>query len=167
MHFRFIHTFPIYLCMSSLHSPPPPPTHTPHPITVIHHPSPASSAMQAAPKLPWQPLGLSSLQPHSYWKKSSGSSLRLSGGCGNWLGVSNHPHPRSEHTQTRTSFRDTKNNPKYILRNNFYGQYCDWVVKGFTLKKKKKKLEMFSGSGLLRNVIIYIFELSIYSSSLL
>lgn len=94
----FIHFQYIYAWVLSTHNPPTP--HTPHPITVIHHPSPASSAMQAAPKLPWQPLGLSSLQPLSYWKKSSGSSLRLSGGCGNWLGVSNHP-PLEVHTHTQ------------------------------------------------------------------
>lgn len=42
-----------------------------------------------------------SLQPCSYWKEGSGS-LRLSGGCGNWLGVSNHPTHTHAHTNSNT-----------------------------------------------------------------
>ncbi len=60
--------------------------------------------------------------PSSYWKESSGS-LRLSGGCGNWLGVSNHPPPPPpppplpKHTHTHTH---THTNNAEEHTDNFY-----------------------------------------------
>ncbi len=62
--------------------------------------------------------GPSFLQPCSYWKESSGS-LRLSGGCGNWLGVSNHsPHlPKHTHTHTCT-YTHNSNTYAQIMQQN-------------------------------------------------
>lgn len=130
MHFRFIHTFPIYLCMSSLHSPLP--SCTPHPITVIHHPSIIRHASS-----PWVAMattsGPISLQPCSYWKEGSGS-LRLSGGCGNWLGVSNHPTHTHAHTNSNTYAQIMQQNAQtffFLFRTECYGQNSDLSANRF------------------------------------
>lgn len=57
------------------------------------------------------PVGPRLSQPCSHWKEGSGS-LSLSAGCGNWLGVSNHPPPTFQNTHTHTHKRE------HICTNN-------------------------------------------------